>query len=253
MEKYDWKQPNRLLVVQTGESINRAKVFKAHAVPQGLCGNFINALKLLVNQQEDEDGLMQNIVTNLGVRSRNGLTQGLRVFIKIDNQRALEVGYLSQGMGKFEGRKVPEGCPEVTVRESPYELTLRAEEVGTLKTSVNVNHIEKERWGPPLVDYDWYAFCQALFQGIEGEDWGEMYEAYKEMSRAVGVKKPQEAHKTKALWKMKAAKEAGEEHCDPTREDNIRGRNETRLALWEEHLKDLIVALDRALKCVENS
>ena len=35
-EKYDWKQPNRLLVVQTGESVNQAKVFRAHAVPQGL-------------------------------------------------------------------------------------------------------------------------------------------------------------------------------------------------------------------------
>ena len=31
------------------------------------------------------------------------------------------------------------------------------------------------------------------------------------MSRAVEVKKPQGAQKAKALWKMKAAKEAGEE------------------------------------------
>ena len=35
-EKFDWKQPNRLLVVQTGESFEQAKVFKAHAVNQGL-------------------------------------------------------------------------------------------------------------------------------------------------------------------------------------------------------------------------
>ena len=47
-KKHDWKQPHRLLVVQTGESINHAKVFKAHAVPHGLCGNLTNA-----NQQED--------------------------------------------------------------------------------------------------------------------------------------------------------------------------------------------------------
>ena len=33
-EKYDWKQPNRLSVVQTGESYEQAKVFKAHAEPQ---------------------------------------------------------------------------------------------------------------------------------------------------------------------------------------------------------------------------
>ena len=78
-----------------------------------------------------------------------------------------------------------------------------------------------------------------------------MYGAHKERSRAVGVKKPQEAQKAKALWKMKAAKEAGEEYYDPTRKDNILGRNETRLAPWGEHLKDPIIALDKALKCVK--
>ena len=121
-EKHDWKQPNRLLVVQTGESIDQANVFKAHAVPQGLCANLISALKLLANQQEDKDNLIQNIVTNLGEGNRKGLTEGLREFTKIDNERALEVGYLT-----------------FTVRESSDELTLRAE--------------EEERWGPPLVDY----------------------------------------------------------------------------------------------------
>ena len=33
----------------------------------------------------------------------------------------------------------------------------------TSKALVNVNHIEPDRWGPPLVDADWYAFCQALY------------------------------------------------------------------------------------------
>ena len=65
-EKYDWKQPNRLLVVQTGESIDQAKVFKAHVVPQGLCRNLKNAQKLLATQQQDGNGLIQNIVKNLG-------------------------------------------------------------------------------------------------------------------------------------------------------------------------------------------
>ena len=34
-------------------------------------------VKLLANQQEDGDGLPQNIVTNLGNGSRQGLTEGL--------------------------------------------------------------------------------------------------------------------------------------------------------------------------------
>ena len=71
------------------------------------------------------------------------------------------------------------------------------------------------------------------------------------MSRAAGVRKPNESQKTRALWKMKA-KDRREDFYDPERKDNILGRNQTRLELWEEHLKDPIVALDQALKCVEN-
>ena len=51
------------LGVQTGESVNQAKVFRAHAVPWGLCGNLLIALKLLANQQEMAS--YRNIVTNL--------------------------------------------------------------------------------------------------------------------------------------------------------------------------------------------
>ena len=51
---------------------------------------------------------------------------------------------------------------------------------------------------------------------------------------------------------MKAARDSGEDFYDPERKDNILGRKKTRLELWEEHLKDSSVALDKALKCVEN-
>ena len=49
------------------------------------------------------------------------------------------------------------------------------------------------------------------------------------MSRAVGVKKPQEAQKAKALLAMKAAKDRKEEFYEEARKDNLLGRNETRL------------------------
>ena len=81
---------------------------------------------------------------------------------------------------KYESRKCQESCSDVTVRENPDELTLRAEEVETSKALININHIEPERWGPLLVDADWCAFCQALYKGIDGEDWEEMYESCKE-------------------------------------------------------------------------
>ena len=172
-KKYSWRQPNRLLVEHTGDSVNQAKVFRAHARPQGLCGNLINALKLLANQQEDGDGLIQSIVTNLCEESREGLTNGLREFLKIDDHRALEVGHLNEGLGTFKVRRPTgsEGYPEVAVRESPDDLMLRAEDVGTWKSYINVDHTEKERWRPPLVGTDWHAFCQAVYKGIEGEYW----------------------------------------------------------------------------------
>ena len=53
--------------------------------------------------------------------------------------------------------------------------------------------------------------ARRLTKCIEGEDWEEMYFSYKEMSWAVGVRKPQEAKKAKTLWKMKAAKDRKEE------------------------------------------
>ena len=120
---------------------------------------------------------------DLGKESRRGLTDGLREFIRVDNERALDVGALRRGTGTFQVRKpkAPEGSSDVIVRESPDELTLRAEGVNTSKALTS-----PERWGPPLADADWYAFCQALYRGIEGEDWEEMHDSYKVMSRAVG-------------------------------------------------------------------
>ena len=124
-------------------------------------------------------------MTNLGKGSRKGLTDGLQQFIRLDNERALDVGALRRGTGTFKVRKpkAPEGSSDVIVRESPDDLTLRAEEVHTSNALIDVNHIEPGSWSPPLVDADWYAFCQALYKGIEGEDWEDMYDSHKVMSR----------------------------------------------------------------------
>ena len=42
------------------------------------------------------------------------------------------------------------------------------------------------------------------------------------MSRVVGVRNPQQTQKAKALWKVKAAKDAGEKYHDSTREVGIK-------------------------------
>ena len=64
--------------MQFGTNANDAKVFKAHAAPQGLCENLFNALKLLANQQTDGDCTIQSIVTGLHERTRKGIMAWLR-------------------------------------------------------------------------------------------------------------------------------------------------------------------------------
>ena len=73
----------------------------------------------------------------------------------------------------------------------------------------------------------------------------------KRMSRAAGSKKPRESQKAQALWAMKTAKNREEEFYDPAHKFYIVGRKQTRLELCEEHLKDQIIALDKALKCLQ--
>ena len=61
--------------------------------------------KLLANQQKDGDRPIQSIVADLGERSRKGIMEGLRNFIKVDDHCALEVGHLKEGTRSFEVRR----------------------------------------------------------------------------------------------------------------------------------------------------
>ena len=58
----DWRAPNRVLVIRDSVDPREAKVFRAHAAPQGMCVNLINSLKLLTNQQKDGDSPVEKIV-----------------------------------------------------------------------------------------------------------------------------------------------------------------------------------------------
>ena len=145
-------------------------------------------------------------------RSRKGIMDGF----------ALDVGHLRKGPRPFKVQRP--NFSEDYLREGLGDLTLRAEEVDTLKACVNVDHIEENKWRPPLVDADWHAFCQAICKGIEGKEWEDLYFHYREMSKGAGTRKPRESQRAKALWAMKAAKDRREEFYDPARKDNILGR-----------------------------
>ena len=96
---------------------------------------------------------------------------GLRNFIEEDNHKAVGVGGLSRGTKPIREIKPQfrDASPEAAIREGADELTLRAEEVGSLRTFIDTTHIELER--SPLVDADWHAFCRAIHKGIEGKEW----------------------------------------------------------------------------------
>ena len=59
-------------------------------------------------------------MTNLGKGSRKGLTDGLREFIKVDNEGAIA----RHGNIKVRKPKALEGRSDVMVRESPDELDI---------------------------------------------------------------------------------------------------------------------------------
>ena len=124
--------------------------------------------------------------------------------------------------------------------------------MGTQRVFIDTEHIEFERWGPPLVDADWHALCQSIYKGIEGKEWEEVCCHHREVSKATGAAKPSGSEKAKALQAMKGAWDRGADYYDPARKEDFLGGRKTRLDLWEEHLKDQIVALAKALRCVEN-
>ena len=116
-----WRAPNRILVKQDSTDHREAKVFRAHAAPQGTCDNLINALKLLTNQQKDGDRSVGKMVTGLLERSRSRTMDGLRKFIAEDNHEAVKVGDLHRETrsknvvkpkvhGSFPGRCYPKRC-----------------------------------------------------------------------------------------------------------------------------------------------
>ena len=84
---------------------NEAKVLKAQTVPLELCDNLINELKLLANQQKDGDSPIRSIVTVLHEKSRRGIMEGLRSFIKEYNHCAVDVVLLRKGMRPFKVQK----------------------------------------------------------------------------------------------------------------------------------------------------
>ena len=69
--------------------------------------------------------------------------------------------------------------------------------------------------GPPQVNADWHALCQAIYKGIEGQAREALYYHCTELHQPAGTKKPCDSQKAKTLWAMKAAKDRDGEFFHP--------------------------------------
>ena len=59
-----------------------------------------------------------------------------------------------------------------------------------LRTFVDTTKVEAGRWGPPLVDLDWHAICQAIFKSVAGVAWENLCCKSVEMNKGVNVLNP---------------------------------------------------------------
>ena len=101
-------------------------------------------------------------------RCGKGIMDGLRKFITVDNHDAVWGG-LRQGIKSFQVVQpmFTAGFSSEVIREEADEVTLRAHEEGVRRTFTGTTNRGRSI-GVPLVDADWHAFCQAIYQGIEG-------------------------------------------------------------------------------------
>ena len=67
-------------------------VFRARAVPQEVCDNFINALNPLANPQQDGDSPVKIVVDAPLEKTRLRMMDGLKKFIAPDNHAAVQIG-----------------------------------------------------------------------------------------------------------------------------------------------------------------
>ena len=128
--QYDWRAPNRVLVIQDSTDHREATVFRAHATPHGTCDNVMNKLRLLTNQQKDGNSPVGKIVSGLLEGSRSIVMEGLWKFIAVGNHEAVQVGGLQR---ETRSKKVVRTeFSGAVIREGADEPTLRAQEEGVV-------------------------------------------------------------------------------------------------------------------------
>ena len=181
---------DRVLVTQDNAGPGEAKVFWAHTPPQGTCENLVCALKFLANQQTGGDSLVDTIFEGLQEQSRMNITNERRRFIEVDNHETVKIGYLEKNSEAIRVVRPKYNKETYQIREGVSESTFREGEEGTLRSFINTACVGDSRRGPPLVDEDWHAVCQAIYKGVEGAEWENFYCKFVEMNKEDNVRHP---------------------------------------------------------------
>ena len=126
---------------------------------------------------------------------------------------------------------------------------MRADE-GALRTFHDTTDVGDSRCSPRLVDKDWHAICEAIFQGVEGSEWKIMYCNDKELHEAFKCVKSGKQEGQGALVSEKT-KDKGIYLYDLGNVQQIQTRSRVRLVLWAIHLQSPASALADALERTE--
>ena len=140
--------------------------------------------------------------------------------------------------------------PDAAVPEGVDEVTLRRGEDGALRSCINTAKVEASRLGPPLVDADWHAVCQAIYRGVEGAEWENLFKKFVEMKEVI-ARHPRGSRMAKIIWKMRDANDRGHTCDDQSYATKIDRREVAHQELWSAHLKSPSVALSEALRRVK--
>ena len=149
---------------------SEAKIFWAHAPPQGACEKIMCALELLATCM-----LVETTWWTRSSRLRAGLNHELR-FIEVDNQEAVKIGLERNTEVKV-----------VRLGRCTNLLSYR-EKRECFVLSSTPPMWEDNRWEPPLVDDDWHALCHAINMG-EGVEWENLYYKFVEMTKESNIRR----------------------------------------------------------------
>ena len=141
------------------------------------------------------------------------------------------MGGLRRGTKSIQVKKpqFSEAFPEAVIRDGADELTLRAEEVGLLRTFVDTKHVELERW----MRTDTPSFSTITTKSLH---------------EAAGTKKPGDSQESFGQRKRQGA---GTLNFTIQRIRNTYKAEPESLELWEEHLKSLVAVLAKSLECLD--